>query len=784
MKINRINIISFGGLKNYSLDFTDGFNCIYGENENGKTTILSFIKMMFYGNERGSSQISKNIRKKYTPWDGSPMAGSIEFEIDGRNYRIEREFRSSNSTDKISLTDLALGEKEVVSGDIGNKLFGLSAAAFERSIFIGQLGFPESDSSAESEINSRLSNMVSTGDESVSMDLVKTRIEKARFSLISKSGKAGEYYKNYQYATELKSKLESSRNATERYMLGKEKLAAHKAKTNELIKKAEDLKNKISKEQDIRNANKLKELLKTKAELEGLKAEFKLSDGSNADENYLRRLKFCISKVEAATAKVSSKESEAEIIKNQLNAILNAPKLNNDETPETINEALILLDSQLATVKSKIAETEKRLLSAKTRQEDSKTLKKSFNPLLLLFGILLLILCPILMFANLFVVGIVSATIGLVLAVLSFIIKPVDSNKLKLLSEEISALESTITSQNTLETEIKEQILSKKARLDAINLSLNSNSSIIEAQNAQLKLCEAEITALKEQENSAKSELNAELEKLGITDNSNMNVILDNLGSNAEKQKELKQQINFLLNDLNGISYEAAEQKLREMENATLDLSADFAAIKTEYDGLISKITERRATEGAVEAELKSMLVGNENPDVLELNLGEIIKLMEEQKAFCDSADIALEVLAESFAELRQNYGSELEKKSAEIFSKLTSGKYNGMTISKSFGINVEETKNPISRESDYLSSGTVDQAYLSLRLAIAKLISTETVLPLFLDDSLTQYDDSRAKATLEFLKSYATVGQIIMFTCHKAISDYTQALGGTVKNL
>ena len=46
MKINNINIISFGGLKNYSLEFTDGFNCIYGENEYGKTTIMSFIKMI------------------------------------------------------------------------------------------------------------------------------------------------------------------------------------------------------------------------------------------------------------------------------------------------------------------------------------------------------------------------------------------------------------------------------------------------------------------------------------------------------------------------------------------------------------------------------------------------------------------------------------------------------------------------------------------------------------------------------------------------------------------
>ena len=92
MKINRIYIAAFGGLKNKTIDFKDGFSVIYGENENGKTTIMTFIKMMFYGSERGSSSIAKNPRKKYAPWSGEKSAGSIDFEHGGRSYRLEREF--------------------------------------------------------------------------------------------------------------------------------------------------------------------------------------------------------------------------------------------------------------------------------------------------------------------------------------------------------------------------------------------------------------------------------------------------------------------------------------------------------------------------------------------------------------------------------------------------------------------------------------------------------------------------------------------------------------------
>ena len=164
MKINSIYISAFGGLKNVALDFKDGFNLIYGDNEQGKSTVMAFIKMMFYGNERGSAKLSKNIRKKYTPWDGSNMAGSVDFKHNGTEYRIEREFRSSNSTDKVTLCDLNLGTRQSAPADLGLSFFGLSSAAFERSVFIGQFGFPENDSAAEGEINAKLSNIVLSGD--------------------------------------------------------------------------------------------------------------------------------------------------------------------------------------------------------------------------------------------------------------------------------------------------------------------------------------------------------------------------------------------------------------------------------------------------------------------------------------------------------------------------------------------------------------------------------------------------------------------------------------------
>ena len=155
MKINKIYISAFGKLKDYTLDFKDGLNIVYGKNENGKSTVMAFIKMMFYGSGRGTSQISKNPRLKYTPWSGDRAAGRIFFEHNNINYCLERQFFKSDNTDKIQLINTDTGESKTVGSAVGAVFFGLSAAAFERTVFIGQLGAISKDEDANGEINSK-----------------------------------------------------------------------------------------------------------------------------------------------------------------------------------------------------------------------------------------------------------------------------------------------------------------------------------------------------------------------------------------------------------------------------------------------------------------------------------------------------------------------------------------------------------------------------------------------------------------------------------------------------
>ena len=192
MRFQKICIDHFGKLSGVTLEPESGLNLIYGANEEGKTTLMAFLKMMFYGDKSRASDVSKNLRRRYQPWDGSPMGGAVEFEQGGIHYRLERQFGKSNSTDRILLYRGDTGLSETLSGGEtpGARFFGMSSETFERTVFIGQTGaIPGVD--AQDEITAKLTNLVSAGDETVSAKQVDTRLNAAIEQLVAKRKKNG-----------------------------------------------------------------------------------------------------------------------------------------------------------------------------------------------------------------------------------------------------------------------------------------------------------------------------------------------------------------------------------------------------------------------------------------------------------------------------------------------------------------------------------------------------------------------------------------------------------------
>lgn len=159
MKLLKLDVRAFGKLKDFVLEPETGMNCYAEPNEFGKTTLIYFIYYMFYGYE------AKTF-KKYLPWSGEELGGSLLFEQGGRRWRIERR-RPARGAEKCKVLCTDSGEELTLAAreQPGVRFLGLDGATFLRSFCMMQddLIFSRTDG-----LDVALKNLAGTGDENVS----------------------------------------------------------------------------------------------------------------------------------------------------------------------------------------------------------------------------------------------------------------------------------------------------------------------------------------------------------------------------------------------------------------------------------------------------------------------------------------------------------------------------------------------------------------------------------------------------------------------------------------
>ncbi len=136
MKIRRLVISDFGKYHQQELTLSDGLNIATGANESGKTTLRRFIRSMFYGLERERGIRARNDDyTRYKPWESGRFQGMLEFEAEGKEYRLFRNFLTTEK--EAVLTELSSG-KGLAAPDTFLKEQGIpSEAVYENTFWIG-----------------------------------------------------------------------------------------------------------------------------------------------------------------------------------------------------------------------------------------------------------------------------------------------------------------------------------------------------------------------------------------------------------------------------------------------------------------------------------------------------------------------------------------------------------------------------------------------------------------------------------------------------------------------
>ena len=778
MKINKLYISAFGKLKDFSLDLSDGLQVIYGENEAGKTTVCEFIKSVFYGTGKRSAGQSMSVREKYAPWDGTPAGGRIYFEHSGRKFFIERQFRKSDSTDKVTVTDIASGKTEACPPDIGKTLFGISLAAFERSVFIGNIPEISADSDAAGEINQRLSNAALTGEDNVSYAKVLKRLDDARFALISKSGRTGSRVADMAERDRLSEALAETDRAARHKQEILRSLHRTDGKLAETELKCEQASRLLSRAKDIENAQKLKEYTGLKEKLDEVTKELTLPDGTVADEMFIKKLEFGFSKLDTLREKNEAHVSE-------LSSLEHAAEARNGLSTEEIQGKIAELSEEKKKAEERSAKAEQEISLSQSEEsvlkdaaERAQNTKKAVNPALLIVGAVMLILgaAAYLPLKSVIVTAAVCA-LGIILIILSFVLRPLNSSAAEKAQKQLEAKQSEISGAKSELLVIKSEINNLEARIENLNMALNLGVSE-ETKKAELeKLIESERESLAEEQKKV-------LSFFGLPDDADSNKLRESaeaLSGKAAEQKQIKIKLSYLSRDLGDISYEEAVGRLATSgEEPDVDIEEQKKAAAV----LLDEKSRLREEKARLETELKTAFRNMADPEDLRREIARFDEQIAAKQEYFDAASIAREVLEESLLDARSSFGGALESETFRIFSQITGGAYDLVTVSDEFGISAEKSDVFGSHEIEYLSRGTKDQAYLALRLAISKLITASEPLPVILDDALSQYDDKRFAFALDFLKSYAEDSQICLFTCHRFVSDSAKNAGVNIIDL
>lgn len=171
--------------------------------------------------------------------------------------------------------------------------------------------------------------------------------------------------------------------------------------------------------------------------------------------------------------------------------------------------------------------------------------------------------------------------------------------------------------------------------------------------------------------------------------------------------------------------------------------------------------TQQAQLTGAALAIGDPMALGSEHAQLLEQR-----DALERQYA---AIALAIETLGRADSELQSRFSPQLAQKAADYMDYLTDGRYDELVLARDLSAKARSADNPTPRDTAYLSAGTADLLYLSVRLALCELTCpADDPCPLVLDDTLVNFDDARAKRAMALFHEIAQHRQVILFTCHE----------------
>lgn len=208
-------------------------------------------------------------------------------------------------------------------------------------------------------------------------------------------------------------------------------------------------------------------------------------------------------------------------------------------------------------------------------------------------------------------------------------------------------------------------------------------------------------------------------------------------------------------------------QEIRQAQSGVLQVQPD------DTDGTCARLQQQIA-------QIQGRLAAIGQPDDLERQLRSMQEQLAQLQGEYDALAMALGSLRTANVALQNRFSPELGRRAAEIFADMTGSDWSSILLDREFHLSAETDSDPTRRNVQLLSTGTADQLYLAVRLAICEMIlPPEQNPPLILDDALLTFDDMRLGKTLDYLTRLGEKRQILLFTCQGREAAYLSGRTG-----
>ncbi len=758
MILCKLRLENFKKYTSYAIEFEQGLVGIIGKNGSGKSTIFEAILFALYGElkNKGYKEVIRNVNA--TTKDA--VVVELDFEFDGVEYRVSREFRGKALSANAKLYKnedlISSGAKEVTASIIN--LTKMSKDAFLHTLFASQKELTSLSSLKNEDRKKMIRKLL--GLEKIDF-IEKELVEKSRqlkreiaafAEVLLSSDEVSSKNKHIEEYTSKKELLqkECEEKSKELDTLKLQELDIKKAleefsktkeKRSNLFSKLELLKNTIN-SQEL-SKDKLKQEIKTleqkQEELKGLqsiKQEYinlhdSIKEQEKLKEYYLRKEGLIKEQSSLRAQYTKSKEtiSRLEFETKEYDSFLEQTKVQEQKQKE-LNTHIEEKRTQEKRVLQEIAGEQNLIKDINQKIQNIHTLGRESN-------------CP-------------TCTRPLldeydnVLFSLDSIVQKTQKEKIDKSKEELVQIEQ---GKKAYEEEL--------TKLNKEHLELQKNINLCESKKRDLQKEKEHFEKVTNQGKKNKDEL-AKLEQYSYDNNHHQNLV--------QKQKELKSKYEYtlsletMLKRLDSIK-EELNNTLKNIQKHTSEYEEKELEYKTiNYDEVKHQQKQKESAEVQKQKEEKSNILNDQKVQIatidgqiktikqtLENNNKQVQKVQTKKDDLKDYEKIKIS-LAQFKTKLNSKVAPRISDIASDMYSIITKGKYQHIEVSNDFDFYIydEGKKYPIER----FSGGEIDLANLVLRIAISKtlgeLSGASSVGFLAFDEVFGSQDEARRMQILE----------------------------------